>query len=674
MAPKHKNPQNRGRTAVAPYNFIPLPEKVVTAYDEADSGDNGLPAWMSHDTYHEEGLTGWIDCNIETQSPTYIRGMMTEAIFKELGDSKKELTPKEKEIRAPFFSAQDKKVEGYFQPTIPGSSLRGMIRQLVEIISYGRMRWVDNSSKSFIRAVAAPHDDPLRAPYEQVIGRFSKNVRAGYFLQDGENWYIMPARKWATGETFIKIKDKKVQSLGLSGYVPFNDSNYKPQLHKVSFDAKTERGKRGRFIDITGMGPRKTHRIAGNLICAGNMLESNQTRSQTSPRKNQTLVLLPNADAMPLKINPQAIVDYNHALTPFQRDDLGDWSKGKGCLGHLNPVFYVTDKSNDEVVAFGHNPNFRIPAWKAGSKQAATPLDFVPEHLRKEGLPDFADAIFGWVEELDKDGDIVGPTGQYAGRVFFGDARFEGSDSDIWGKMITPKILASPKPSTFQHYLTQNSPNRKKELSHYASSSKNTQIRGYKRYWHKGSQPDIEETKVEDKNETQLTRIIPLNVGVRFNCRIHFENMRPEELGALWWALALPGDVQQTYHHKIGMGKPLGMGALSVTPKLHLVTPDSRYNTLFNNDDWQESEQNTDATECVTAFEQHILKTLHGGKADSRQLAKEPRIKMLLAMLQWREGNNEWLEQTRYMEIERGAGKTNEYKDRPVLPDPLHVG
>jgi hypothetical protein len=46
---------------------------------------------------------------------------------------------------------------------------------------------------------------------------------------------------------------------------------------------------------------------------------------------------------------------------------------------------------------------------------------------------------------------------------------------------------------------------------------------------------------------------------------------------------------------------------------------------------------------------------------------------MLLAMLEWRKVNDAWLDLTRYMEIERGPQKVNEYKERPVLPDPLAV-
>ncbi len=73
MAIRHSNPTkprvDRERNEIwarAPYNFIPLPEVIVPA-------NKPLPL----DIYSPEGVSGWIDCELETCSPTYIRGMLT---------------------------------------------------------------------------------------------------------------------------------------------------------------------------------------------------------------------------------------------------------------------------------------------------------------------------------------------------------------------------------------------------------------------------------------------------------------------------------------------------------------------------------------------------------------------------------------------------------------------
>lgn len=678
MAPKHSNPSrprvDRDRnqyTAHAPYNFIPLADTVVPALTD-------IPG---HDTYRTDTLTGWIDCEIETRAPTYIRGMMVEAVFAQQGLKKPdELTPADKEERAPFFSSNDKTVEGRLEPALPGSSLRGMIRQLVETLGYGRIRWVADQPKMFYRAVAASKDDPLRDSYDRIIGRFAKHVHAGYLLYDDQNddWYIMPARRWPTGEEYVKIKDEVVKGFNLAEYLDFNHKDYRPQIHAVSFEPETKQGKRGSFIQINGLGVRGTYRFKGNLVCAGNMLEGGDVGRTQSPRARQALVLLPDQKKSPLKIPKDVIRDYLDSLTPFQRDQLSDWSDGKGCLGQLKPIFYVLDQDKKEVLAFGHSPNFRIPALirdeASGRQRAATPYDFVPEDHKGRQQPDLADAIFGWVEEND------GPGESRAGRVFFGDARFTGAKNGVWMEMMTPQVLASPKASTFQHYLVQDKrqrhdPDQKQQLAHYASARSTTQIRGTKNYWHRGSNPAIKAAtprEGEKDHETQHTRIVPLRPGVSFACRIRFENLRPEELGLLWWALALPVGDNRRYCHKIGMGKPLGMGGIAIRPKLTLTDRPKRYDTLFTGDSWQESATTANPESFIKSFEQYILDKLSPDEHGAR-FSKLERIRMLLEMLAWREDDPAWSEVTRYMEIEHGLRKLNEYKERPVLPDPLHV-
>jgi CRISPR-associated protein (TIGR03986 family) len=603
MAPKHTNPTRPRRdrdgnrfTARAPYNFIPLPDEIIRFPHEDIPG---------HDSYTTGALTGWIDCEIETQSPTYIRGMMTEAVFAAQGLKKPdELTVDEKERRAPFFASSDGEVAGYLQPVIPGSSLRGMIRQLVEILGYGRIRWVADQPKMFFRAVAAAKFDPLREPYDQLIGRFAKHVHAGYLLQDdkGGDWYVMPARKWPTGEEYIKVKDALIKEFGLPDYLDFNDPNYRPQVHAVSFEPETMRGKRGPYIKLNALGSREAYRIKGNLVCAGNMLEAGDVGKTRSPRARQVLMLLPDNKRQPVKIPEQVVKDYLDSLTPFQRDKLSDWSSDQGCLGNLKPVFYILE--NNEVLAFGHSPNFRVPALvkdQDGRPRAANAYDFVPDDHKGRQEPDFADCLFGWVEEKD------GPAGSRAGRVSFGDAHFTGAQNGVWMEMLTPHVLANPKPSTFQHYLVQDrqeghDPDRNEELAHYGSDRSTTQIRGFKHYWHRGKQPVIEATDKEKEHESQLTRIVPLKPGVTFSCRIHFENLRPAELGLLWWALALPVGDGETYCHKIGMGKPLGMGGIAIRPTLTLTERPQRYQTLFAGEAWQEASKHGRSTNVRQRF------------------------------------------------------------------------
>jgi len=672
MNPKHSNPTLPRRDkdgneiwTRAPYNFVPLPEKTIPAREP-----------LNQDAYYDEGLTGWIECELETCSPTYVRGMMTVDAFQELGNKKPDkLTPEEKERLAPFFATTEIEVEGYLQPVIPGSSLRGMVRTLVEIAGYGRMRWVGREPTFTFRAVAASKDDPLRDPYQDVLGRFGSNVRAGYLEQEGDDWYVQPALTptamgWPEKSPYLKVKEWQIKSEDILGYLRLDSPDYRPQLHKVSFDVEFRSGEQGRYVSISQIGSREAgYKYKGVLVCSGNMMETAH-KGQKVRRRNHALVLAHDEKARRLKIRLQVVEDYLAGLTPFQKEKLTDWGSVHGCLKHGTPVFYV--ERGNEVICFGHSPNFRIPARLFGGTRAATPLDFVPAVLRSGPRPDLADAIFGWVEEAE-----MALKDQRAGRVFFSDAHFVGAKDGVWlrPEPITPHTLSGPKPTTFQHYLVQDrqaghDPDNKKSLAHYGTSPDQTRIRGHKLYWHKGVSPDIEATAKEREHEQQLTRIMPLKPGVQFSFRIHFENLREEELGALLWTLTLPGERGKLYRHKLGMGKPLGMGAVVITPDLYLTDRHARYSRLFGAAAWDEAVSEADAQPYVDVFEKFVLK--EGGIAPAKnRLAEVERIRMLLALLEWRESDATWLETTRYMEIEHGPDKVNEYKERPVLPDPL---
>lgn len=706
MALNHDNPTRPRRDrdgneiwARAPYNFVPLPNKVVAAQQP-------LPR---HDRYDKNLLTGWIDCELETCSPTYVRGMLTEQQFEEQGRAKPdELERDEIEKRAPFFATSDEEVDGRLVPVLPGSSLRGMVRSLVEVASYGRVRWIGKEPVFTFRAVAAAKDDPLRDPYRDVLGPFGRNVRAGYLERVGSDWYVRPAllpdndMGWPERSAYLKVKERQIGSSDIPGYIRLNSADYHPQLHRVSFDIAVAQGKRGRYVRLNQIGPRDAgYEHDGVLVCSGNMLETGSAR-QKSPRRNHALVLAPNPDPRTrIRISQQALEDYQASLTPFERDELGPWGSGPGCFPQPEelrsrdedapvyykgedgtrfgpPLFYVSPDTTpeDEVVYFGHSPNFRIPARHEfdDGRRATRPPDFAPSEIYDTEKADLADAIFGWVEE--KEG---GPKEQRAGRVFFEDARFEKAEDDVWlsSRSITPHVLSGPKATTFQHYLVQDrskghDPDNKSSLAHYGTPPNETAIRGHKFYWHKGGDPDIEATTEERKHESQLTRIIPVKQGVHFKFRVRFENLRGEELGALLWALTLPGDGKETYRHHLGMGKPLGMGAVEITPTLYLTQRDKRYRQLFADEDWHEPVQEIDGQQYVEDFERFVRRGIDASPEDE-PLAELDRIQALLALHEWHESDRAWLDRTRYMEIEHGPSKINEYSERPVLPDPLAV-
>lgn len=707
------------RAACAPYNFVPLPAQIVPAEQVPEDWQVHLPQRdqqedivypraLRQDAYYSEQAgryNGSISCTLTTESPLFVRCALTLAEFKQSEEQKK----KAEEDRSPetrrgveelakntpaFFYTHSREV-----PVIPGSSLRGMLRALVEIASYSKMAKISPTGGYFFRAVAAKGDDPLARPYRDLL----KNVRAGYLVREGQGWAIQPART-LNGETFIKVRERDIPpALNLTRMSDLK--NYHPQYKEISFTTRVTPNGRTVVDQIDHPG---IHRERGWLVTSGNMIETGKEGAARTPRKNHCVVLPPIENAM-VPIEQQAIKDYRAGLTEFQRDTpFGNQSGVFGVLlpeNHPVPVFYCEPARGQTVIFFGHSPNFRIPYRSRGDDHALAPADFVPRSLRDTALPDLTEAIFGFVRDDAKAQDTEQPPEREqmrAGRVFVGDATFNDGQGTPWldatGAAIIPHILGSPKPTTFQHYLVQPS-SQKRDLKHYASAfgspdAPETVIRGHKLYWHKGAvgRAEIEDTdflkeaEKEQKKDTQHTQFRPVQAGMQFTFNVHFENLSQVELGALLWVLDLAADEQ--YRLSLGMGKPLGMGAIKITHTVSLTDRVRRYQQLFTESNWETGSAGAMSPEietaCMTAFETHVL--THSGER-AAALRETLRIRCLLALLTWQGPPKE---QTRYMEIERKienekshipAAKpvraydptVNEYRDRPVLPTPLQV-
>lgn len=676
--PKHCNP-TPNRTASAPYNFIPLPETVVLAVDDAKD----LP---DHDRY--EQYSGYFDVVLTTKSPLYIRCPFSLKDFLKM-EQEEDLPFRDQVKNTPhFFYTIDPS-----QPVIPGSSLRGMLRNLLEIVSYSKINRVTDT-KIFYRAVGAKNDDPLKKPYTDII----KNVKAGYLKKKIDGWYVKPAKRpadmgWPEKGSFIKVKADDIPKEKIQGFMDFNTPGYRPQYHEVSFDIKIDKKQGKKYLKIIDIASREAgYPYKGYLVCSGNMMESSDG-GKKSPRKYCTLVLEEDEKAKEIKINEQSIKDYLDSLTPFQKEKPFD--EKMGCLVENRPIFYV--ERDNEVFFFGHCPNFRVPAFDENEKRANSPLDFVPKELRNSDDIDYAEAIFGFVRENNNFGD---KKQAYASRVFVTDAVLEEGQNDIWlsEHPIVPKILASPKPTTFPHYLVQ--PNCEKILLKHYGNKNETVIRGFKRYWLQGERnvnhiiendPQWLENGQVKKDSKQHTQIRPIKPSVRFRFRVYFENLSDRELGAICWILNPLGDPKKEYCHQLGMGKPLGMGAVKLEATLYTIDRKKRYSALFNENEWetgisaqvQKLSDRQTLEKLTSEFEKHILSQLSLDQK-CKHLSELKRIAMLLKMMEWPgfpPVSNEELylkeykrPNTRYMRIRDKNNRIDEYKDRRVLPDPSAFG
>jgi CRISPR-associated protein (TIGR03986 family) len=658
--PQQPGDIDENRQAFAPYNFVSLPDKIVTQ-NVSDLPDQGV--------YASDRLTGYIDCELTTESPIYIRAGVNRKQV-EAGKQSKDIPD--------FFYLNDAD-----EPVIPGSSLRGMLRTLVEIVTYSKVSLVSRK-RLIYRSVggATNHDIHYRDKMMRFDGDrdrkkfYTPRILGGYMKKLGSrDWAIRPA-KVVDGTTYahIRIDEKFFKSLKS---IDHTKNAYQVFIKTSPYDYQDVRGG---FLKIKYAKVQSARANPESGFRPATLARSGAMISKLS----EAVIYEPDPDDTKLlSLTDEQIDDYKEQISQEQEKLLGK----QGVLNDGQPVFYILDEKTGLVEFFGHARMFRVP-------YPNSPFDYIPPSLR-EGPPhevDFAEAIFGYARDIKKEADNHKQRA-YAGRLFFTDAILHKGQKDLWlpGKTITPKILSGPKPTTFQHYLVQEDPNSYKigetrdgkskfetRLRDYASPKDETTLRGHKFYWHKGARDvnDIRETSDLKVGDTQHTQINPLRAGVTFAFQVHFENLSKEELGALMFVLDIIAS-NEKMRLKLGMGKPLGMGAVKISPKLFVRDIANRYASLFGKDSWL-SGYSEDAQVAQSALD-NFMSRMEGELGEG--LTKSDRIKELLAILQWPGiAADDDGRPTRYMEIEHKVskdvnkrGKVNEYRDRPVLPDATNV-
>lgn len=642
--------------AHAPYNFVRLPKKPLEA-DTMSIGEREeeMKIPQRHDRYVPGRHTGYFDVRLRTVTPLFVRGMLTTA-------EKAEKEGKvESRTNSQFFTVDGQK------PVIPGSSLRGMLRNLTEIITYSKIHFVSDAHPMFFRAVAAEKSDPLKAPYEEIMGRYGANVRAGYLVYQNGNWFIHPARRFSQKSYYGKVKDKSQQIKDVIGLKRFDAPDYTVQYHEVCYDAEGE-------IITRVYTPQADEEPTATLVCTGNMAETQDGDSGkriATPRRSYALVLRENPKAKLIPISEKSIKDYKNGLTAFQKDE--PFHETNGILMRGWPVFYIEE--GGEVIRFGHTPNFRVTPLQDG--RAITALDRVPREMRDNSKLDFAEALFGYVAEDDAEKKLREKhklASAYAGRISVTSAHVTEERDDYYDREFIPKILGSPKPTTFQHYLVQPQGVRT-PMNHLLHYGDRTSIRGHKLYWRQRingvSAAEEQDKSKNPERSTQHTIMKPVRTGVEFAFRVYFENLSDAELGALVWVMTLGNDPEA--RHQLGMAKPLGLGVVQLQSRLFLTERQKheeelgRYQKLFNEDgSWYTAEYEITADEQVElmAIFKETIHTQLGIDFDN-----DERIKELKAMLKLRQPNSKLFS---YMRIENDR-KENEYQGRPVLPRPTEI-
>ena len=577
-----------------PYNFVELNDVVLrpplAKYLKNISTDDPVKMQAGFKEFIKDNsvkkYSGYFDVTIKNLTPLYIGGTNNT-----------------------FFSDGE-------NVCIPGSSLRGCIKNIFKIITNSSMRAGDNPDITdkhlYFRTFAVKYK-PSRDLYTKhmtrtlidpktnkpVLNKKGKPVvksvaKAGFLVRKGKNYFICPADFRARRLVDLKLNAVKETQRGKSSTCEWNDTFVNV------FSGKMQR--KEHYYEFKHPDWNTTLSISDDVISD---YRNDKNRDNNKGR-----------DVFDKKSTPKA----NYTIL-----------KGSEAYDFISPCFYV-DKDNT-VLHFGANPYYRIPYHQSIA-------DHIPKKLKSPEV-DFTDAIFGNKE-------------CWSSRVFFEDSYLQGNAQFFAKDYVIP--LMTPNPTSFQFYLTP----KDGTAMHWES---NALIRGYKMYWHKkmswsGKKEDYGE------NEKIIRQIAPLKENHIFKGKIRFQNLDITELGALTAVLNLYE--HNNSHFKIGMGKPIGMGTIELKAKLYLQDK-NYYTNLFDDKGFYDNHKEEDKTK----FAQDFIDYLEANIPKKSLINYQKKLKTLykLMSIDYMEENNEKInELTKYMRFNDTDVK-EKLSQRKPLPD-----
>lgn len=197
----------------------------------------------------------------------------------------------------------------------------------------------------------------------------------------------------------------------------------------------------------------------------------------------------------------------------------------------------------------------------------------MPYHRQRNHIT-LAERVFGFVEEEKKGGGEARNGLRLKGRVRFSPGRASGEVREL--PITKLKELSSPKPPSPALYFrvpkVENVYIPKSELKPGPHLPQ-----GRKTYLHHSKAIEGNDEPWINRGEFVSKRHVKIRPWAKdsaWKFEIRFDNLNDIELGMLLYALS----PCETYRHKIGMGKPLGLGSIQLTvQKVRVVDRQTRY-------------------------------------------------------------------------------------------------
>lgn len=527
----------------APYNFVPLSQEGVFHPDWAEN--------ISLDIPFKDGITGVIEVSLKSVSPIFVRNGLSKM---EVSDESDRPLHESKYNRFNHIVGPDGRPL-YF---IPGSSVKGLLRSTVEIISNGKFAQVENQSFG--------KRDPKNVVYRSTM----QNCSCGWMYVDGMgDWKIddhgtaqkvnVALLSCVLPDLMKHIKDEvalrkdanktarvKYRML-LGSSVKFDDVDFYDNYICKMLSVRYRKGKittsKGKKIDavvsVNGSGDIDE----GIIVLTGQQGAYSPNKGKDNPGKHHEFIFPSACVRDGLHVSGK-VMDAFKTIHVNSEDWTKLWSYQLLVRNQRIPVFFCKD-ADGNVASIGLASMYKYPCDK--SVFDAIKDDFLAD------APDLAECMFGYVSKGNDDA--------LKGRVHVGHM-FAETSSNSDSSEVHKLILSTPHPSYYPLYVQGGK-----------TWDEAVEVNGRKFYPIRKDNsvrvlPDNENPAVVvgergAKLVESAVAMIPLAAGTVFKGKIRFFNLKPFELGALVSALTLFND--STRFHSIGMGKPLGYGKISVT-------------------------------------------------------------------------------------------------------------
>ncbi len=499
-------------TIKAPYNFVPLETAAF------------IPSWgnrISQDVPFKDGVSGRIDISIEAMTPIFVRNGQRQLPEEEKKNGRKQDDSFSHTEGNQFF--------------IPGTSIKGELRDILEILSFGKMTQIQDR-RFGIRDLTSGPDGNI---YKELIkdthcGWLYKDAEGDFVIEDcGSPWRVAPEeidQKFncrltnfkktlksdrASGvnkdsEQEMKSASKKYEMLGVLGKIKNDTSTPIMDIPGLTLSVAYDRKDFDREIyEISGGGKEQA-----TLVMTG----------QPDKRKYYEFLFPYSTEAEVYVVDDEIINDFK-TIHKNNYDFEHLWQERLEKGGDI-PVFFTL--KDGKIDAIGLSFMFRYPT--TNSIETA-----IPAELQLKCHKDLAECIFGTCDEK---------LGALKGRVVISPAFLSEGGRTLATVSTT---LSSPKPSFGPLYVREGT-----------WMSGNAQIKGRKRYPVRNSV-----WTNEVGTDSTATKFTPLDKGAKFCGNIHFHNLKEAELGALIAALTFNG--HKGCFHSIGEAKPLGYGKVKIS-------------------------------------------------------------------------------------------------------------